>query len=191
MTYAIECRCGRRIGVSASAAGAEVSCACGAVLAVPKLSVLRERSGQGAYESGPIDTIHRMLAEGTLPWGTACAVSGLPTDDVIHLTVECERLHAGSDNLKIALLISPLLFFLARYRERDAVGRDTVVWTPLRVCREHHRSVAKARQRTLRRLLGSVPIYQRLLKEYPRPRIIVGKPPTGDGMRAGSLAPDS
>jgi hypothetical protein len=51
MTFELEYICGRRVGVLASAAGTEVACECGAVVPVPKLSVLRERSGQGAADN--------------------------------------------------------------------------------------------------------------------------------------------
>ena len=172
MTFELHCKCGRRVGVLASAAGTEVACECGAVVPVPKLSVLRERSGQGAYESGPIDTILRMRGEGALPWGECCAACGRPTSEVIDLRVECERIVAASDNMKLkmflALLINPLLFLIMRNREREAVGRDTVVEVPLRMCQEHRGSLARSRQRKLRRLLASVPVYQQLLTAYPR-----------------------
>jgi hypothetical protein len=181
MKFELDCACGRRIGVLASAAGTEVTCECGVVVPVPKLSVLRQRSGQSAYESGPIDTIERMRREGSLPWGERCAACGCPTSDCIDLRVECERIVAAQDNMKLrmflAVLISPLMFLAMRDSHKDAVGRDTVVDIPLRVCRKHSRSLRRSGQRKLRRLLCSVPVFQKLLEAYPRPRISVSKFP--------------
>jgi hypothetical protein len=179
MTYELDCLCGKRVGVLASAAGTEVACECGAVVPVPKLSVLRERSGQGAYESGPIDTIQRMRREGTLPSGDCCAACGRPTNDVIDLRVECERIVAADDNMKLkmflALLISPLVFLSMRNPAKHAVGRDTVIEVPLRMCQKHRAWLTRSRQRKLRRLLCCVPVYQKLLIAYPGARVIVPK----------------
>jgi hypothetical protein len=61
MSFSIDCDCGRQISVQASQAGTTIPCDCGATLRVPRLSRLRELAGQGAYESGTIDTIQRML----------------------------------------------------------------------------------------------------------------------------------
>lgn len=68
----------------------------------------------------------------------------------------------------LALLINPLIFLIMRNREKDAVGRDTVVDVPLRMCQEHRGSLTRSGQRKLRRLLVSVPVYQKLLTAYPR-----------------------
>ncbi len=59
-------------------------------------------------------------------------------------------------------------------KQGDARGRDTAVSIPLRVCREYHRGLARwGTRRRLRRLLKTVPIYARLLDEYPRATIRV------------------
>src|SRR5262245_55013132 len=90
MTFSISCDCSNRLEVTASQAGAEISCSCGRTMRVPALSQLRQLAGQGAYEAGTIDTIHRMIRDGELPYGHTCAISGHPTSDTYDLNVQCE-----------------------------------------------------------------------------------------------------
>ena len=62
-------------------------------------------------ESNVRDTIARMMREGSLPWGTCCAVTGLPTPDVMHFDVQCEssyRKGGGLSKAGFALLILSL-----------------------------------------------------------------------------------
>ena len=177
MEYHVACSCGASIPVTAAQAGAEVECPCGARVPVPRLSALRTQAGLGAYESGPIDTIRRMIAEGALPWGKVCAVSGRPTDDVIELHVQCERSYSPRGSSPLVLYFWPLLALIdgARSERREILGRDTVVCVPLRVAQDfHHRLARRTGQRTLRRLLRGVPVYARLLQEYPQARVTVG-----------------
>ena len=67
MSYQVECRCGNPVAVTADQAGTTVRCQCGESVPVPSLSKLRAAVGLGSYESGAIDTIRRMMDEGTLP----------------------------------------------------------------------------------------------------------------------------
>jgi hypothetical protein len=190
MDYSLTCSCGRQLKVEAAAAGTEFFCECGAPVRVPSLSQLRMMAGRAAYESGTVDTIRRMLAEGALPWGELCAVSGKPTRDAMDLSVHCERVQAASDPTRTAVLLailfgplSLLLMLLGQRSPRDARGRETSVWTPLRVAPEHQQTVARASQKTLRRLLRTVPVYAALLDQYPRARIQIGRLETlGDRM---------
>jgi hypothetical protein len=56
--------------------------------------------------------------------------------------------------------------------QRRELGRDRGVYAPLRVRKEHHARLRRARsQAKLRKLLRTVPIYSRLLEEFPRARI--------------------
>jgi hypothetical protein len=179
MEYHVSCQCGKRIPVKAEDAGTTIGCECGQSVRVPSLSKLRTMSGVGAYESGAIDTIQRMLAEGALPWGETCAESGRPTRDLIHLVIQCERLHLPQDQHKLALLgvlifgwVAALVAFAGK--DREAHGRDTSICIPLRLDREYHGKLARwGSQRKLRRLLRTVPVYGRLLEEYPRATIRV------------------
>jgi hypothetical protein len=173
LQYQVGCRCGQQLVVTADEAGTTVRCECGADVPVPSLSKLRATAGIGSYETGTIDTIRRMLDQGTLPWGGDCAVSGRPTRDVLQVKVQCERLHVPKDHARYALLLAvcagPLWALLAvGSRQRPTHGRDTVVVVPLRVCCEYHRGLSPWwMRRKLRRLLRGVPVYARLLDEYP------------------------
>ena len=52
--------------------------------------------------------------------------------------------------------------------------RETIVEVPLRVCGEFHGGLSRRwMKRKLRRLLRTVPVYARLLDEYPAARITV------------------
>jgi hypothetical protein len=179
MEYHVLCQCGKQVPVSADDAGTTIHCQCGQSVPVPSLSKLRTTAGVGAYESGAIDTIRRMLDEGTLPWGETCAESGRPTADIIRLVVQCERLHAARDGSAARFLIlfflGPFYILLAmRAQEREAHGRETMVRVPLRLSREYHRGLARWwAHRRRRRLLTTVPVYAALLKEYPKATIRV------------------
>jgi hypothetical protein len=121
-----------------------------------------------------------MVGSGELPVGTRCAVSGVPTEDVIELYVEAERVFVGGDNLRFialfAMLCSPYIAVFMAQRSRPDFGRATTVATPLRVAALYHRRFSRSSQRALRRWLRTVPVYARLLKEYPRARIVFGAP---------------
>lgn len=191
MSYHLACSCGREIAVTADQAGTQVRCSCGRTVAVPLLSQLRLAAGKGAYEAGIVDTIHCMIADGRLPHGNCCAISGLPTDDVVTLSVQCERKHLKRTDgghlawVVLGILLLPL-FALLRPATREhgvdedrEIGRDVIVPAPLRVHREQRGTLAKTRsQRTLRGWLQSVPIYAQLFDEYPEATVIV--PPSAD-----------
>ncbi|MBN1911456.1 MAG: hypothetical protein JW818_17065 [Pirellulales bacterium] len=157
---------------------------------VPSLSELRRNSGQAAFESSIIDTINRMVRNGELPWGNECAICRLPTDDTFCLYAQCERkwtirsgrtMKSGCDEYAFWILgffLIPFSFFSLFDDDADEgpreMGHDRGVELPLRVRKEHHPKLRRVRsQRKLRRLLRDVPIYAKLLKEYPRARIMI------------------
>jgi hypothetical protein len=117
-----ECACGRPIEVAVSEAWTSRVCDCGVAATVPSPSRLRERANLDAYESRVIDTLHRMLREGTLPWGESRAASGEPTCDVLDVFVKCERIHPATDRMR-AMLFGRIGMFLVRHEARDAFGR--------------------------------------------------------------------
>jgi hypothetical protein len=179
MQYHVGCRCGKQLAVKSEEAGTTARCECGESVPVPSLSKLRAAVGIGAYESGAIDAIRRMLAEGALPWGETCAVSGRPTADLILVKVQCERLYHVKDRTRSMMLITLLfgfwaVLFLRRGDQDYPHGRDTAVEVPLRVHHEFHRGLSRWwTKRRLRRLIMTVPVYARLLDEYPRAAIAV------------------
>jgi len=177
MGFSLECLCGHTLVVQATQAGTTVLCRCGAQVKVPSLSKLRELAGQHAYEAGTIDVIHGMLRRGELPAGGHRAVSGEPTEDVVDLYVEAERIYRAGDNRVYAwlgVLVSPILLLGLFQKPRLDVGRETIVSTPLRVATAYHPRVRRSGQRVLKRWLRSVPIYAKLVEEYPRARVRIG-----------------
>jgi len=177
--FSLECSCGQTLVVKATQAGTTMLCPCGAQVKVPSLSKLRERAGQPAYETGTIDVILGMLKRGELPAGDRCAVSGDATEDVVELQVEAERIYRAGDNLKLAVilsvLVSPFFLLMAFFQKtRPDFGRETIVPTPLRVAGAYHAKVRNAGQRALKRWLRTVPIYAKLLDEYPRAWVRIG-----------------
>ena len=139
--------------------------------------------GLAAHETNVRDVIARMLRDNELPRGICCAVSEMPTDDVMWFHVQCEREYAKDDRRWGILLIvmSFLLPFglLIRLLGADMLseaperyGRDTAVLIPLRVSQDRQPSLRRwATQRRLKTVLSSVPIYQELFREYPGARI--------------------
>lgn len=181
--FVVTCSCGRCLGVGPESAGSSVTCECGARVAVPSLSKLRVQSGVGAYESGALDTIRRMLDRGELPFGTSCARSGEPTDDVLELTVVVSNHLEQTDQARIAdrlaLANVGLVGYLFRVLRdnpsdyRPVEGTEIDVPAPLRLEACHHRRARRARQDRLKAWLRTVPIYAALLDEYPYSQVVV------------------
>ena len=181
----LDCPCGRKVGVRSSQAGSRLTCDCGSEIRVPSLSKLRELSGIGAYESSTVDTIQGMVERGELPEGDVCTVSGEPTRDVLILWIVVPRAFENQEGVGGLLLWSlwaPLVswgFALVLWQLFQNVFGRTVpvedamlehhrarrVIAPLRVASRHHAKVRRASQRRLKRLLRSVPIYNKLLDE--------------------------
>ena len=130
-----------------------------------------------------IDTINRMVRDGELPNGDTCVISGLPTSDSYDLYVQCESKWikgAGRGRNLFAMLMALFVPFGmlfgrgASYGERRELGRDRGVYIPLRIREEYHQQLRGMRsQAKLRKLLRAVPIYAKLLDEFPRAKIIV------------------
>jgi hypothetical protein len=174
------------MSVSASDAGTTVACPCGRAVRVPRLSQLRVSQGLDAAESNVRDTIARMIREGTLPWGDCCAVSGVPTDNVMLFDVLCEQSYVkGSASRKWGTVLIVLGFFVCwpiaifmwligrdlHKTQVERVGHDVVMTIPVKVRMDSQTSVARYSQSRLRKMLSSIPIYERLFNEYSGARI--------------------
>lgn len=174
MPFHVDCRCGRQVEVRAADAGGEVTCPCGNVNAVPSLSALRRRAGLTSYEGSIAGTIRRKLADGELPLGDLCARCGMPTEETLQCSIECERTSPrASDSWATVLLgaftgIGTWLQLQEQYLNTEVTGRELVVEAPLRVCADCRRRLRKrTRRNELRALLKTVPEYAELLREYP------------------------
>lgn len=189
LPYRVTCACGGETPVSASAAGGSATCRhCGKEIAVPSLSRLRQLTGKGAYEAGTADVIRRMISSGELPEGEFCQISGRPTEHVETVYVHCEKtwkrpvdsIHAYIPFLLMGIFSLP--FYLIRacstkfHTELEVLGRDVIVPAPVRLHEDCRRELKRASQRKLRRILRNVPIYAKLLEEYPHAKIIVKEP---------------
>jgi len=175
--YSLQCHCGRTVAVTKADAGGQVQCRCGQSVRVPRLSELRRQAGEAAYESGAVDRIRRMLAEGQLPPGDTCQFSFRPTKDVLLVTVECETPYArrgcGWWSLLFIGLFSLVAYRLAMQEQIEAVGRETVLRLPLLIDAEFQPQVRRYSASRLSELLRAVPIYAQLLAEFPRARVYV------------------
>lgn len=181
-SFVVTCACGQCLAVGPAMAGGFADCDCGARVAVPSLSKLRQQTGADPYESGPIDTIRRMLAVGELPAGT-CAVTGRPTRDVLDLTAIVSNHLEQTREARLADTASLsqagfLGFFFRMLRDdtydyRPVEGTEILVPTPIYLDARHHRRARKARQDVVKRWLRTVPIYARLLDAFPHALVAV------------------
>ena len=172
----MDCPCGRSFDVQTGQAGSTLQCQCGADVRVPSVGKLREMAGKAAYEVGVIDQIGGMIDRGELPAGGVCAVSGKSTGDVMDLYVHAEKFQRAEDkgmlivlwllSLPLLILLSPSNVFGKRYRPEGG-GRDTWVRTPLFVDSKYQDKFRRASQKKLKRWLRRVPVYAKLLDEYP------------------------
>jgi hypothetical protein len=187
-TFSIDCECGATIPVVASEAGATLTCRCSRVVQVPRLSRLRAAKGLAAHDTNIRDTIARMIAENHLPGGPCCAVSAMPTEDVMWFDIHCESTYTKATNrwgMAMAMLAFVILVFISwplailtrlmradTSNETERLGREIVISVPLRV-RQDSQSKLKgwASQQYLRKILSSVPEYQELFREHPKAMI--------------------
>jgi hypothetical protein len=178
--YALDCSCGRQISVTAADAGTGVDCDCGKTVRIPSLSKLREISGADPYEAGTIDTIKRMIARGELPAGRLCAISRAQTEDVLACSVIVSREITYQDSFFLRYVLrGGLIGWLCRLgivfvRVEPAPGSEIEVPTPIRLSARYQAKYRRAGQGRLVRLLKRVPIYAKLLEEYPHARIVAG-----------------
>lgn len=179
------CSCSARHSISPRQAGEHVACHCGSRLEIPSLGKLRLISGKGQYEAGTIDTIHYMIQSGALPLGQRCVVSGRITSDIFVVYYHCEFATEKFKNPRdsvfsffefLVAILAPMLylpfalFFDSRRKQAEPteVGYNRGVGLPLRVDREFHAELWKEeRRQELIQYLNRVPVYQKLLSEYP------------------------
>jgi hypothetical protein len=177
--FSIDCECGATIPVLASQAGGAVTCGCRRVVTVPRLSQLRRAKGIAPHDTNIRDTIARLIAEKHLPSG-CCAVTELPTEDVMWFDIHCERTYVkGTSRWVLALLLLlnwPVALLMGALESgasaEDRYGREVIVAVPLKLCRASQAKIRRrASQRYLRKVLCTVPEYQELLREHPQARI--------------------
>jgi hypothetical protein len=192
----IDCSCGSKVPATRAQAGSTITCACGGEVRVPSLSQLRERSGSAPYESSVADTIQGMVERGELPAGDVCALSGVPSQDVLHIWIVVPKAFEQREGWLGVLLWSlwaPLFsgavasalagLFPRLFSKTVPIDKPIhehhsarTVFAPLRVASRHHSSVGRMSQRRLISLLRTVPVYARLLEENPIVQVSVRHP---------------
>lgn len=173
--YVIYCECGKQLFVSPRQAGSQVDCTCGRFVKVPNLSALKKSAGESVQTT--IEHIETMLRKGELPYGDVCPVSGRRTDDSIYFHVQCERVWVrGGDSVNYGKVIAYYLLFgwigafiaSKNMEPLQELGRDTHITIPLRISSEVRSKLLRTRhQKALKSLLKQVPVYAKLLQEYP------------------------
>ncbi len=173
--YSVNCECGIRLGVDARQAGSTISCECGRSISVTLLSVLRRSAGQSTKST--LELIEAMIRSGELPAEMVCPLSGRQPEETVYFHIQCERSWVrGGEPIDIGKLLLYYTLFgwigalmvSRKMQERQEFGRDTTVTVPVRISSEVRAKVyGTRRQKTLRTYLSHVPIYARLLKEFP------------------------
>jgi hypothetical protein len=114
-------------------------------------------------------------------------VTGNTANDLVEVLVECEQKWLrGTRNRRWTYAILALVFFPFRPlsmlfawtfvdEKREELGYETTVRVPLRACRSQHDCVSRYSQRRLCRLLRTVPMYAKLLDEYPGATVHLAK----------------
>lgn len=170
--FHINCECGCRIGINVGMAGSQIDCRCKRIISVPRLSELRKAVGKNAYGDDPVLIIESLLKSyGSLPSGS-CAHCGCATSQKICFIAECERPRVKKPSPVrhlLALISLPLWALLvSKETQREVRGREITVGIAVTLCDACSRSLNLRKRSVLRELVNKVPIYHRLLQEYPQ-----------------------
>ena len=176
MEFSITCPCGAQLRMTSADAGGLKPCSCGTSNSVPSLSELRLQAGQRRYAYSIAEKLRYMHANSELPLHDTCVFCGLPTEDVAHCSVECERPHTNGRGFWGTVLLGMFLPFWLfasinrEYMNPEVVGRELTVNTPVPVCPDCSKGHRKE-LRNLAELLRRVPLYKQLLEEYPKAHV--------------------
>ena len=185
MDFEIACKCGKRRSVAGMMAGTCVRCECGVEIQVPPLSELRRQAGVEPYVTSALDQIQQLLDADDLPAGSDCLLCHAPTHETVYCEAVCERSWKHREYFceepggftEIMLFFFPVvLLCLIRAETAETMGRDIVVPMPFRLRPACQRtSGVPRRSRRLKELLRAVPVYQEVLRDYPRTKIRIVK----------------
>jgi hypothetical protein len=172
----VDCPCGNKIPVQTSQAGSTVSCLCGQVVRVPRLSELQRRAGMPPTRANTLDVIEAMRLARELPTSTACAYSRTKTSDVAHVVLSCnvpcvDSVHAPwwatSLSVLLGFVVPMRASWITAATSPVTMVKQAIVRIPLRLDHRHLADVRALDNAKLHELLRSEPIYSRLLDEYP------------------------
>jgi hypothetical protein len=121
--------------------------------------------------------VEHLLLAGKLPEETACVLCGVETPEVVHYWVACERavpFRRRWVELNPASALTLWFGHLAvtRVTQSGEHGRDARFDLPLRVCPGCKERVRGAD--VIKEALSRVPLYRRLLEEYPEASVSTG-----------------
>lgn len=179
MTYAVDCACGEKLPVEAVDAGGTIICRCGATVAVPALSKLRQLAGQSSYPVSVADKLLAMNQAGELPVELVCARCGIGTRDVLPCVLVCETAYINRPGWIAALALWFISPFAAvsqtnASEQAEVHGRDLTVPTPLRLCVDCVSQV-ESKKKLILALLQKTPIYRELQQLYPHAELVLEK----------------
>ena len=173
MQYEVRCACGNAHAVTGADAGSALPCACGRAVEVPALHELRTAAGEEVLS--PAVRIHALLLDKKLPGTSECACCHRETNDLVHVTIECERVITKSGTSKGEWVGGCLLFGViwawVLFQSRPPIqrGQDVVLTVPLPLCERCRFELTSLPE--LRKALRHVPEYAALLDRYPNARI--------------------
>ena len=175
--YPLNCDCGKRHEVSASQAGSDLKCDCGRTIDVPSLRDLRIAAGEDPRSAEL--AIMSMLNRGELPQEKECLKCGLPTGEVMNVSVECEKVESPEDTgffslvirLFFIVFVAPIFAIIVTIYENRRFEGDETSWgrnvsfrLPLRMCSDCSRSPGIS---GIRELMMKIDLYRRLFEKYP------------------------
>jgi hypothetical protein len=174
MNYTVVCKCGKPHSVTANETGERLICSCEQTVVVPQMPKTTRQ------------LIKSLVADGRLPVNDLCPISGEPADTTVVMTILRTPLQDNfipnplTDTVAGEFLGLPWkLLKLVRSGhatpepDPDLAGGTILANAPIRIAAASRKTIIKASQRKLIRILRTVPIYAHLLDEYPQASVIV------------------
>jgi hypothetical protein len=180
MNFRIPCSCGQFVTVTEGAADGTAHCPCGRVLSVPSLKELRLQAGLPPYNISPEKMIEHLLLARELPGSRNCARCGVPTENLVQVTTECERTwkrRTGGFSwlpLIFSILLLPFRDWLwgsVEEEDEEECGQDKIYVLPLPVCRLCAPNVRGTT--VLKECMKTIPVYDQLLEKFPEAKVRV------------------
>jgi hypothetical protein len=194
MEFSLCCQCGETLIVRAVDAGRTRDCPCLRSYQVPPLMELRTLEAAGAVNLPAVRTVPQFYSpefanyseaeklraldrRAKLPLEQRCLFCDVSTNDKLSIEIDCERAKVRPSNSPWMYVVIAILFpidALTRYitdrNDKEVIGEDVVVRTPLRVCTSCAPPL-HARPAAVREKLLEMQLYQPLLREYPEAAI--------------------
>jgi hypothetical protein len=181
MEYQLACACGKRIEVAATQAGTKVTCTCGNVVAVPRLSVLRRQNASAESSASPELVINQRYSYGRRPvGGNICLECKEPTDGRLWCIIECEKAWVRGDVPWYTWILNGILLSfgwaaVCQFRTQpEVIGEDRSYRVILALCSACQVELQDAQ--AFKEVLQGVPDFARLFERYPAAEVRAGAP---------------